>query len=245
MVSQKRWRYAQKAEKAYQESKAERVEADMSGIIAIAEAKSEYIVTLLGQLGFKTNQNMAVVEVGSGSHGLIWKFPSTNRTAIDPLAHFYFKNFSSLQNKDVKILAAKGENIPLSDNSANLVLSENVLDHTHDPGKTLAEVNRILKPNGCFYCSVDVHGPLWVTLGRAYNIVFSLGLPLDLPAFPAHPHHFRQNEVIDLFRANDFSIFWKRLNKGKEYSASSIKEKLIQKTGKDQLLEIVARKASD
>jgi SAM-dependent methyltransferase len=43
-----------------------------------------------------------------------------------------------------------GESIPWPDNTFDLAISDNVLEHLTDPEKVLAEVYRVLKPNGVF-----------------------------------------------------------------------------------------------
>ena len=43
------------------------------------------------------------------------------------------------------------ENLPLPDGSADVVISNGVLNSTHDKAKTLSEWARILKPGGHLY----------------------------------------------------------------------------------------------
>lgn len=40
--------------------------------------------------------------------------------------------------------------IPYPDNSFDLVFSDNVMEHIEEPAKVLSEVDRVLKPGGCF-----------------------------------------------------------------------------------------------
>jgi ubiquinone/menaquinone biosynthesis C-methylase UbiE len=49
------------------------------------------------------------------------------------------------------VIAAAGENLPFRDNSFNVVISIEVLEHVKRPAAMLREVYRILKPGGWFY----------------------------------------------------------------------------------------------
>jgi SAM-dependent methyltransferase len=55
-------------------------------------------------------------------------------------------------------LATGIEALLLIDNCADVVLCRNALDHMHDPRFGLAEMWRILKPDGRFFLSVDIGG---------------------------------------------------------------------------------------
>jgi len=241
MISNERWQFAQHAEEVYQRQKANANTHNMNGIISIAEQKSEYVVKLLSMLEFATREDHSAIEIGSGSHGMIWKLPCKDRTAIDPLADFYFEKFQQLQDNGTKIIAAKGEDIPLPDECADIVLSENVLDHTHQPVQVLHEVARLLRPGGRFYCSVDVHGPVWFLLNGVYNLLFNIGLKLNVRAFPAHPHHFRKKDVQGLFEKVALRVLWHRSGNPVRTSGS-VWGKIKFWFGKNGLIELVATK---
>lgn len=51
---------------------------------------------------------------------------------------------------DASFAAGVGEALPFADDSFDAVLSYDVLEHVQDPGQTLAEVYRVLKPAGLF-----------------------------------------------------------------------------------------------
>jgi SAM-dependent methyltransferase len=54
-----------------------------------------------------------------------------------------------------------GESIPHPDNSFDLVYSNNVLEHTDDPARVIAESIRVLKPGGCLCHNVPNYGSWW------------------------------------------------------------------------------------
>lgn len=202
-VSHKRWRFAQQQEKEYQQRKARATAGREQAIVNHAAANASQVSAYLRDLGCPVTDGL-VVEVGSGAHGLIWKWPANSRIAIDPLAVLYRSEFAYLQDQDVAVLAASGEQLPLKDAVADIVLSDNVLDHVQDPAAYLKECARVLKPSGRFYFTVDVHHSLYWWAGLAYNALFRLGIRARLPAFPNHPFHFSESRVLRLMSACGF-----------------------------------------
>ena len=93
------------------------------------------------------------------------------------------------------ILAAQGEKLPLESGIADLVLSDNVLDHVEIPDGYLGECRRILKPGGTFFFTVDVHHPIWHRGAGLYNRMFQFGFRTTVPAFPNHPFHFSDSQA--------------------------------------------------
>jgi SAM-dependent methyltransferase len=47
-----------------------------------------------------------------------------------------------------------GTELPFSDDSLDLVISQEALEHIEEPFHTIAEVHRVLRPGGKFYCQV-------------------------------------------------------------------------------------------
>lgn len=202
-VSHERWKFAQLHQQIYQQKKSKAFAGYEKLINDHARLSSARVVNLLEELDLSPATGL-VVEVGSGAHGLIWEWPAKQRIAIDPLADYYHETFSSLQTKGPAILAAQGEKLPLSSGIADLVLSDNVLDHVEAPLDYLRECRRILKPGGILFFSVDVHHPAWHWGAGAYNGLFRLGLRSSLPAFPNHPFHFSNTRAGELLRESGF-----------------------------------------
>jgi SAM-dependent methyltransferase len=208
-VSHKRWRFAQQREREYQQRKALAAAGREQVILDHATANARQVSAFLGELGYLVSEGL-VVEVGSGAHGLIWKWPAKRRIAIDPLAVFYRSAFTYLQQDDVTVLAASGGQLPLEDAVADVLLSDNVLYDVQDPSAYLQECARVLKPSGILYFTVDVHHSVYWWAGAAYNALFRLGVRARVPAFPNHPFHFTESRVLHLLDACGFQTVSRR-----------------------------------
>lgn len=132
-----------------------------------------------------------VLAVGGGT-GLIHalEYPHS-QVSVDPL--YETKRISSTQT-NAEIICGGGEYLPFSEDSFDIVISHNVLDHTHNPNNVLGEISRVLERNGKFFFSVNVFSiPRFIRK--------RLGL-IDTP----HPHHFSAEEVEQMLQCSGFRI---------------------------------------
>lgn len=90
-------------------------------------------------------QNMEILDVGGGPISLITLLSAKKRIVLDPLTEEYKKYFPCPYH-----IKAFGENIPFENNSFDLVVTTNALDHTENPSKTVEEMNRVLRSGGYF-----------------------------------------------------------------------------------------------
>lgn len=91
-----------------------------------------------------------VLEVGCGAHGLIFFFGTENGVGVDPLADHYRTLFPAWQHR-ARTIAASGEALPFEDNSFDVVLCDNVVDHAHDPAQILREIVRVMAPGALLF----------------------------------------------------------------------------------------------
>ncbi|HJY28598.1 MAG TPA: class I SAM-dependent methyltransferase, partial [Pyrinomonadaceae bacterium] len=140
---------------AYQQRKAEHVRGREEEIIAAMMQSSRLVREKLETFQpIKTDAR--VVEVGSGAHGLIFYFGAENGIGVDPLAVSYGRLFPGWQRR-AQTVAAVGESLPFADQSFDVVLCDNVVDHAESPRKILCELARILVPGGLLYFTVNIH----------------------------------------------------------------------------------------
>lgn len=140
-----------------------------------------------------------VLEVGSGGCGLIFNFGGEDRTGVDPLADHLRPLFPWQLRSPVRTIAAEGEQLPFEDESFDIVLSDNVIDHARDPQGIVDEIARVLKPGGALYFTVHVHHPIYHWSSVAYGLWRRAGLPGEITPFADHTVHLTVHAGRKLF----------------------------------------------
>ncbi len=146
-----------------------------------------------------------VLEVGSGTGGLIFGFGNNLRVGIDPLAAHYKQLYPKLQSA-ASTVAAFGEEMPFADASFDVVLSDNVIDHGTRPFAIIDEMMRVLRPGGLLFFTVNIHHPIYHFASMAHGAWNALGLKLELSAFADHTVHLTQRRVVDYFAHQPLKI---------------------------------------
>jgi len=150
-------------------------------------------------LDFDFFNDKDVLEVGSGPSGMIFSITGTkSRIAIEPM------DISDI-TKDWKkkiIRVGKGENLPINNNTVDILICFNVLDHTQNPESVLAECNRVLCKNGKLLFNMHI-------LRNQYKIFQSLLNKIDSP----HPYHLTANETKSMI-SKYFAINKERIING-------------------------------
>lgn len=111
-----------------------------------------------GWIGDKT-----VLTVGCGCTGDLSAWPAAAKIAVDPLLYTYQKLGMLIEDEPGTIqtlcLSLGIADLPLLDESVDLVVCRNALDHMPDPRTGLEQFWRVLKPDGLLFLSVDIGGP--------------------------------------------------------------------------------------
>ncbi len=103
-------------------------------------------------------EGQSAVEIGAGPYPALaaarrWK----RAVAVDPIAKAYAEEgILPSAAGHITYIEAPGERIPLPAAFADLVVIENALDHVSDPGAVLAEIGRLLRPDGLLWVLVDL-----------------------------------------------------------------------------------------
>lgn len=131
---------------------------------------------------------------------------------VDPLADHLRQLFPWQRASSVPTIAAGGEHLPFADAEFDIVLSDNVIDHAHDPQAIMAEIARVLKPGGLFYFTVHVHHPVyhWASLG--YGAWRRLGLPGEVGPFADHTVHLTIGAAEQLLKALPLQVATSRVD---------------------------------
>ena len=194
---QRRAERALKRQLDYQREKADRLRGRETEVMAgMAERSARVRDKLVSAQAIPYDAR--VLEVGSGAHGLIFFFEAADKVGVDPLADEYRELVPAWQGR-ARTIAAFGENLPFENDTFDLVLSDNVVDHAESPRRIVEEMVRVLKPGGLLYFTVNIHHPLYhwaATLHAAWRAV---GVPFEITPFADHTVHLTRRSARALF----------------------------------------------
>jgi SAM-dependent methyltransferase len=158
----------------------------------------------------------SVLEVGCGPSGVIFELDNARtRIGLEPMD---IDNLINDEKKKSNVKRGVGEAIPYPNNSFDVVISFNALDHTVDPPKVIGEINRVLRAGGDFL--------LWIYVLRdTYKTLEGLLNRLDSP----HPFHFTEYQLMEHVRANSFQLKHRKLDRGTGLPNNTIKKALANK----------------
>jgi SAM-dependent methyltransferase len=188
------WEEAQKSELAVWR----RTVNDVADVLAeIAETATLVRFGTLHGLGTSAN----VLELGIGPLGIGWSAltPTKRAVGVDPLArlaistgHENIDRFvTDLQMRTDFLQADATTRLPLDEASFDLVVCDNVVDHTQDPRAILAEGRRLVRSDGRLLFSVNVFSAIghikWRHVTRRLH-------PRDSNVL-CHPHSFVEGSL--------------------------------------------------
>lgn len=194
-----RWSEAQDYEQAYWQRLGDDMEAGARNRLDWYEWRAGQLQQRLRAIGAAEPRGGRIVEIGSGPIGIVNFLEGDERYAIDPLEHFYRTRPSlvALRRPGVSYVDGAGERLPFDDASCSLVIIDNVIDHTYAPRKILAEIHRVLEPDGHLYLSVNVH-TRW---GAQLHALLAV-LRID----KGHPFTFTSRTLRELIAAMRFTV---------------------------------------
>jgi len=244
-----RWRLAHRAlerQLQYQQKKAQQLRGREEEVIAAMQRSSRRVRDLLARFG-TISEDARVIEVGSGAHGLIFCFGARLGVGIDPLAVSYRKLFPHWQTQATTIAAA-GEQLPFRDQSFDVVLCDNVVDHAESPARIVAELARILKRDGLLYFTVNVHHPLYAVAASVHSGWRAAGVPFEIGPFADHTTHLTVTAANKLFARLPLQILSEKTNldetraRGRTQPPRHAGDRLKRVFFKNALYEVVARR---
>lgn len=97
-----------------------------------------------------------VLDVGCGTRGILSVIKAAHRIGLDPTIKRIQHHFTF--DPDITYLSHKAEEIPLLDESVDIVTCNNALNHFHNPTKALQEIHRVLRPGGNLLIEVFIEG---------------------------------------------------------------------------------------
>ena len=121
----------------------------------------------LDKYSLNTNGIMLDVGCGEGRHifGMMQQNPLMQCIGLDmdkrslEKAEEGYAYFKTLSQAGVDFLIGSAYSIPLPNNSVDIVICSEVLEHLHEYNDAINEIHRVLKPGGKFYASVPASWP--------------------------------------------------------------------------------------
>lgn len=110
--------------------------------------------------------------------------------------------------KNVELIEGAAENIPLPDNSVDLIVSNNGINNVQDLEKVLGECKRVTKPAAQFAATVNLEGTMIEFYSALEKVLLEKGFNETIAKLKKHIYDKRRplNELIELFEKNDFKI---------------------------------------
>ncbi|HEY6803825.1 MAG TPA: class I SAM-dependent methyltransferase [Pyrinomonadaceae bacterium] len=192
-------------------------------------------------------EDARVIEVGSGAHGLIFYFGARNGIGVDPLAVSYASLFPQWQQSALTV-AAVGEQLPFPNNSFDVVICDNVVDHAESPVTIVKELVRILVPGGLLYFTVNVHHTFYSVAAQAHATWRSAGVPFEIAPFADHTVHLTPPAAKRMFAGLPLRVLSEKhgvaeaKEKARTMPPRHLGDRLKRLFYKNALFEIVAEK---
>ena len=231
---------------AYQQHKAEHLRGRENDVIAAMTKSSQRVRDILE--GFQPiAKDARVIEVGSGAHGLIFCFGTERGVGVDPLAVDYSGLFPRWQRR-ASTVAAAGESLPFINQSFDVVICDNVVDHAESPASIVGELVRVLAPGGLLYFTVNIHHPLYSVAAGMHSSWRALGVPYEIGPFADHTTHLTLTTASELFLNLPLEILSEKSDidearaRARKQPARHFGDRLKRVFFKNAVYEVVARR---
>jgi ubiquinone/menaquinone biosynthesis C-methylase UbiE len=153
----------------------------------------------LGHIQFNDFAGKYVLEIGCGPKGMIHYIPAKQKLGIDPLIEEY-KKIGILEDGDVEHFTGVGESLDFPDDTFDMLICFNVLDHSKEPSKVCREMFRVLKKNG----RIIFHSHSIPPLLKPIRFLLKY---FDRP----HPWHFTPGELRRMFAGAGYNEIFSRI----------------------------------
>ena len=118
---------------------------------------------------YSLNESGTMLDVGCGEgrhiFGIMQNYPEMKCIGLDMdddslvKAEEGYEFFESISNAGAEFLKGSAYSLPFQNNSLDLIVCSEVLEHLHQYNDAVKEIHRVLKPGGKFYASVPASWP--------------------------------------------------------------------------------------
>jgi ubiquinone/menaquinone biosynthesis C-methylase UbiE len=118
---------------------------------------------------YELNESGIMLDVGCGEgrhiFGIMQEHPEIKCIGLDMdndslhKAEEGYEYFKSISNAGAEFIKGSAYSLPFLDNSLDLIVCSEVLEHLHQYNDAVKEIHRVLKPGGKFYASVPASWP--------------------------------------------------------------------------------------
>ena len=118
---------------------------------------------------YSLNESGTMLDVGCGEgrhiFGIMQNYPEMKCIGLDMdddslvKAEKGYEFFESISNAGAEFLKGSAYSLPFQNNSLDLIVCSEVLEHLHQYNDAVKEIHRVLKPGGKFYASVPASWP--------------------------------------------------------------------------------------
>ena len=118
---------------------------------------------------YNLNESGTMLDVGCGEgrhiFGIMQNYPEMKCIGLDMdddslvKAEEGYEFFESISNAGAEFLKGSAYSLPFQNNSLDLIVCSEVLEHLHQYNDAVKEIHRVLKPGGKFYASVPASWP--------------------------------------------------------------------------------------
>ena len=118
---------------------------------------------------YTLNHNGSMLDVGCGEgrhiFGVMQEYPMMKCVGLDmdddslKKAEEGYSYFESISEVGAEFIKGSAYSLPFPDNTFDLIVCSEVLEHLHEYNDAVIEINRVLKPGGKFFASVPAFWP--------------------------------------------------------------------------------------
>ncbi len=152
-------------------------------------------------VAMQSNYHGKILDIGCGGGSLIKKVSVIAQSGTQFFGLDISEKLCQIAregNPNAQITKGDAENLPYVDNTFDIVLMTEALEHMLDYKKAVLEARRVLKPKGIFIVTVPNRDWLQYDFYKPY---------IDRHEFqPVQDHYFRFKEITSLLKDNGFKI---------------------------------------